>query len=193
MFDYIKGSIEEITPTQMVIECNGIGYAVLISLQTYDKIKSDKIVKLYIYHHIREDEETLFGFYDKDERTIFIQLISVSGIGPNSARMMLSSLTTDEVRNAILTSDVNKIKSVKGIGLKTAQKVIIELKSKIGKSDSSCTIPGTCDNQFRSEACTALVLLGFNKIAVEKVVDSILKKEQNLQLEIIIKKALKLL
>ena len=133
MYDYIKGRIEELNPTEAVIECCGIGYLMQISLNTYEKIRDAGDTRLYVYHHVREDEETLFGFFDKEERRIFILLISVSGIGPNTARMMLSSLTPDEVSTAVATGDVNRIKAVKGIGLKTAQKVIIELKDKISR------------------------------------------------------------
>ena len=194
MYDYIKGSIEELNPAEMVIECGGIGYKVAISLNSYEKFHSLKEAKVYVYHHVREDEETLYGFWDKNERRIFTLLISVSGIGPNTARMMLSSLSADEVSAAITTSDVNKIKGVKGIGLKTAQKVIIELKDKIAKgSGSEIDLSPAGANQFTKEATSALILLGFTKAAVEKAVSAIVTKEPGCSLEDIIKKALKVL
>ena len=194
MYDYIKGSIEELNPAEMVIECGGIGYKVAISLNSYEKFHSLKEAKVYVYHHVREDEETLYGFWDKNERRIFTLLISVSGIGPNTARMMLSSLSADEVSAAITTSDVNKIKGVKGIGLKTAQKVIIELKDKIAKgSGSEIDLSPAGANQFTKEATSALILLGFTKAAVEKAVSAIVAKDPGWSLEDIIKKALKVL
>lgn len=118
MYDYIKGDIVEITPTEVILECCGIGYSIMISLQTYDALKSSSEAKVYIYHHIREDEEQFYGFATKNERELFKLLISVSGVGVGSARMMLSSLTDEEIRNAILSEDVRTIKSIKGIGMK---------------------------------------------------------------------------
>lgn len=194
MYDYIKGRIEELNPTEAVIECCGIGYLMQISLNTYEKIRDAGDTRLYVYHHVREDEETLFGFFDKEERRIFILLISVSGIGPNTARMMLSSLTPDEVSTAVATGDVNRIKAVKGIGLKTAQKVIIELKDKISRgSGPALDLSSGSSGANTEEACSALVMLGFTKNAVEKAVASIVRKEPGLSLEDIIKKALKIL
>ena len=194
MYDYIKGRIEELNPTEAVIECCGIGYLMQISLNTYEKIREAGDNRRYGYHHVREDEETLYGFFDKEERRIFTLLISVSGIGPNTARMMLSSLTPDEVSAAVASGDVNRIKAVKGIGLKTAQKVIIELKDKIARGSGAAldlTSGGTGANT--QEACSALIMLGFTKNAVEKAVASIVRKEPGLSLEDIIKKALKIL
>ncbi len=197
MYDYISGSIVEITPTKMILDNQGIGYEILISLQSYTKFQKQKEGKAFIHHLFKEKEgeELLYGFFDRDEREIFQLLITVSGIGPNTARMMLSSLSTDEVRNALVSGDVNKIKSVKGIGLKTAQKAIIELKDKIIKGGPvSENIPlGKVVSTTRTEALSALVLLGFNKGNVEKVIDSILEKEPSSSLEELIKKGLKLL
>lgn len=193
MYDYIKGSIEELSPAEAVIECHGIGFKLQISLNTYDRLQGQKECRIYVYHHLREDEETLYGFFDKEERRIFVLLIGVSGIGPNTARMMLSSLTADEVSTAIATGDVNRIKGVKGIGLKTAQKVIIELKDKISKGGAELDLSGGSAANASSEACSALVMLGFTKNAVEKTVAAIVKKEPGLSLEDIIKKALKML
>lgn len=193
MYDYIKGTIEELSPAEMVVECSGIGYRIAISLNSYEKFKDCKETKVYIYHHIREEEEAFYGFYDKEERRIFSLLIGVSGIGPGTARMMLSSLTADEVCNAVSSADVNKIKGVKGIGLKTAQKLIIELKDKIARQGGSELDLGANDNNFAAEATAALINLGFAKGAVEKAVAAIIKKDGNLSLEEIIKKGLKLL
>lgn len=193
MYDYIKGTLEELSPAEAVVECHGIGFKLQISLNTYDRLQGQKEVRLYVHHHLREDEETLYGFCDKEERRIFALLIGVSGIGPNTARMMLSSLTADEVSTAIASGDVNRIKGVKGIGLKTAQKVIIELKDKISKGGADLDLSGGSSAANTSEACSALVMLGFTKNAVEKTVASIVKKEPSLSLEDIIKKALKML
>ena len=137
MIDYIKGQIIELTPTELILECGGIGYSILISLQTYEKMQLQTQTVAYIHHYIREDEELFYGFATKDERELFRLLIGVSGIGVSSARMMLSSLTSDEIRHAILAEDVNRIKSVKGIGLKSAQRLVLELKDKIVKGAGS--------------------------------------------------------
>lgn len=193
MYEYIKGTLEELSPAEAVVECHGIGFRLQISLNTYDRLQGQKDVRIYVYHHIREDEETLYGFCDKEERRIFTLLIGVSGIGPNTARMVLSSLTADEVSTAVISGDVNRIKGVKGIGLKTAQKVIIELKDKISKGGAELDLSGGSAGANTSEACSALVMLGFTKNAVEKTVASIVKKEPGLSLEDIIKKALKML
>lgn len=194
MIDYIKGSIAELTPTEVVIENGNIGYMALISLQTYSLLDRKTEAKLYIHHILREDEELYYGFASKDERELFRQLISVSGVGAATARMMLSSLTCDEIRNAIIGDDVNKIKSVKGIGLKSAQRVIIELKDKITKgagSDSGAIFVQS--SAVVDEASTALVMLGFTKQAVGKAVAAVLKKDPNATLESIIKQALQML
>ena len=194
MYDYIKGELIELTPTEIVLDCNGIGFKILISLQTYTNLKQGEKIKLYIHHHVREDLEQLFGFCDKDERFIFRNLIDVSGIGPNSARMMLSSLSTDEVRNAIIMGDLNKLKSVKGIGLKTAQRLLIELKDKIAKgssADISASLYPSSDNSRKEEAASALVLLGFTKANVEKVLDMLIREKPSYTLEELIKHSLK--
>ena len=164
MYDYIKGTLEELSPAEAVVECHGIGFKLQISLNTYDRLQGQKEVRLYVHHHLREDEETLYGFCDKEERRIFALLIGVSGIGPNTARMMLSSLTADEVSTAIASGDVNRIKGVKGIGLKTAQKVIIELKDKISKGGAELDLSGGSTAANSSEACSALIMLGFTKM-----------------------------
>lgn len=195
MYDYIKGELTEVTPTEVVLENNSIGYKILISLQTYSRLLGSKECKLYIYHHLREDIEQLYGFYDKEERWLFCNLIEVSGIGPNSARMMLSSLSSDEIRGAIISADVNKLKSIKGIGLKTAQRLLIELKDKMVKKSSSDDTAAsfilTPQNKVRDEAASALVLLGFTKSNVEKVLDALSRENPSFSLEELIKLSLK--
>ena len=193
MIDYIKGSIEELSPTEMTLENNGIGYKILISLQTYERLNGIKEAKVYIHHYLREDEELYYGFATKDERELYRLLIGVSGIGAATARMMLSSLSCDEIRNAIIAEDINKIKSIKGIGLKGAQRLILELKDKVvsgGGTDNSVLFNQTT-NSSTEEATTALVLLGFTKANVTKAVNAVLKEKPNASLEEIIKLALK--
>ena len=193
MIDYIKGSLEELNPTEAIVECSGIGYSLLISLQTYEGLNGKRDVKVYIHHYLREDEELYYGFSTKDERDLFRLLIGVSGIGASTAGMMLSSLSSDEIRNAIIAGDINKIKSIKGIGLKSAQRLILELKDKVvkgGGSDSSVLFT-SASNPAADEATTALVLLGFTKANVSKAVSAVLKEAPGASLEDIIKLALK--
>ena len=193
MIDYIKGKTVEITPTDMVLECYGIGYKILISLQSYEALHKQEDSTVYIHHYLREDEELYYGFASKDERELFRLLIGVSGIGAATARMMLSSLTSEEIRNAILAEDINKIKSIKGIGLKSAQRLILELKDKVSKGagadNSTLFVPAS--NPAVDEATTALVLLGFTKANVTKAVTAVLKEKPNAALEEIIKLSLK--
>ena len=193
MYDYIKGNISEISPTEVIVECCGIGYSIMISLQTYDILKDCSEAKIFIYHHIREDDEQFYGFATKDERELFKLLISVSGVGVASARMMLSSLSDEEIRNAIMGEDVAKIKSIKGIGLKTAQRLILDLKDKIikggGVDKANLTIPDSNNNI--DEATTALLNLGFTKANISKILPSILKSEPQASIETIIREALK--
>ena len=193
MIDYIKGQIIELTPTELILECGGIGYSILISLQTFEALQGKKEAVAYIHHYIREDEELFYGFATKDERELFRLLIGVSGIGVNSARMMLSSLTSDEIRNAILAEDINRIKSVKGIGLKSAQRLVLELKDKIvkGAGSDTGTIFKADTNALVDEATTALVMLGFSKASIGKVMPAILKDNPQARVEDIIKAALK--
>ena len=193
MIDYIKGQIVELTPTELILENAGIGYSILISLQTYEVFQLKTQAVAYIHHYIREDEELFYGFATKDERELFRLLIGVSGIGVASARMMLSTLTSEEIRQAILAEDVNKIKSVKGIGLKSAQRLVLELKDKIVKGEGSADTPlFKADNSgLVDEATTALVMLGFSKANIAKVMPAILKENPNAKVEDIIKAALK--
>ncbi len=193
MIDYIKGKIIELTPTDMVLECYGIGYKILISLQTYESLNGKGECIVYIHHYLREDEELYYGFASKDERELFRLLIGVSGVGAATARMMLSSLTTDEIRNAIIAEDLNRIKSIKGIGTKSAQRLILELKDKVVKGGGSetTTLFSTTSNPAVDEATTALVMLGFTKPNVNKAVTAVLKEKPSASLEEIIKLALK--
>lgn len=191
MIDYIKGSITQLTPTFLTIETGGIGYFVNVSLSSFSKLEGKHDFKLLIQEIIREDSHQLYGFADSEEREIFRLLISVSGVGANTARMMLSSLTSAEIETAIMGSDANVLKGVKGIGLKTAQRIIIDLKDKLGKHAASGEIFAFSDNTRREEALSALVMLGFAKSAVSKVLDKIVREEKNLTVEDMIKRALK--
>ncbi len=197
MYEYLTGRLEEITPTDAIVEACGVGYDLLISLSTFSKLQNaqGKNVKLYTTHLVREDDESLYGFADKGERAVFVQLISVSGVGPGSARMILSAMTADEVREAVLSNDVNKFKAVKGIGLKTAQRVILDLKDKIGKGGDEFTFEnqGSASSAVREEATGALTMLGFSKPAVEKTLDKLLKENPDYTLEELIKRALKMM
>lgn len=191
MIDYIKGDITKMTPTFLTMETGGIGYMINISITTFSKLEGKKEFKILIHEVIREDSHQLFGFADIEERDIFRLLISVTGVGANTARMMLSSLSPGEIEKAILGSDANLLKSVKGIGLKTAQRIIVDLKDKLGKHAGSDEIFAFADNTRRDEALSALVMLGFAKSTVSKVVDKIVRDEKNLTVEDIIKRALK--
>jgi holliday junction DNA helicase RuvA len=191
MIDYIKGTITRVTPTFISLETGGIGYFINISLTTFSKLEGKNEFKILVHEVIREDTHQLFGFADSVERDIFRLLISVTGVGANTARMMLSSLTPGEIEKAILGSDVNILKSVKGIGLKTAQRIIVDLKDKLGKQAGSGEIFSFSDNTNREEALSALVMLGFAKSAVSKILDKIVREEKNLTVEDMIKRALK--
>ncbi len=193
MIEYIKGSIAELSPASVVIECNGLGYFISISLNTYSAIQHLKSTKIYIYEAIREDAYALYGFADKQERELFSLLISVSGIGGNTARMILSAFTPNELCNVISTENVNMLKTVKGIGLKTAQRAILDLKDKIKTATFSDNKgEGISQNsEVQEEAVAALTMLGFNASASQKVVFSIIKEEPLSKVEQVIKLALK--
>lgn len=197
MIDYITGTIAELTPTRVVLDNHGIGYGIEISLQTYEALEGKSDGKVYIYHHLREREdiELFYGFATKDERELFLLIISVSGIGVNSARMMLSSMSSDELRDAILSEDVNKIKSVKGIGLKSAQRMILELKDKIVKGEGADneTLFKAASSDAIEEAVSALSMLGFSRPNINKAIQAITKDNPTAKVEDIIKAALKIL
>ena len=191
MIDYIKGSIAKITPACVVLETSGVGYFINISLTTFSELEKNNEAKILVHEVIREDAHQLFGFATDKEREIFRHLISVTGVGANTARMMLSSLSPAELEIAIISSDVNILKGIKGIGLKTAQRIIVDLKEKLGKSSEAAEIFISSDNTNREEALSALVMLGFAKSAVSKILDKIVREEKNLTVEAMIKKALK--
>lgn len=193
MIDYIKGKIIELTPTYTVVENSGIGYMIQISLQTFSALENRSDVTIYIHHYLREDDEQLYGFSSKDERELFRLVIGVSGIGVSTAQMMLSSMSSGEIRNAIISEDINRIKSIKGIGTKTAQRLILELKDKIvkGGGTGGSVIFSAGTNAVVEEATTALVLLGFTKTNVNKAITAVLKENPSANLETIIKMSLK--
>jgi len=191
MYEYIKGEIQHVTPTYVTIDNNGVGYFLNISLHTYAKLKEGVTQKLLIHEIIREDAYELFGFFDEQERFVFKSLITVLGVGANTARMMLSSLSPDEVIQAIANGDVRTLKAVKGIGEKSAQRIIIDLKDKIGKPSDSAIIFSAKDNTIRQEALSALVMLGFSKNMVDKVLDKVLAENPSYSVEQLVKMSLK--
>ena len=197
MIDYISGKIAELTPTRVVLDNSGIGYAIEISLQTYAALESQKEAKVYIYHHIQSssDVELFYGFSSKDERSIFELLISVSGVGVNTARVILSSLSADELREAILSENVAAIKSVKGIGLKTAQRMVLELKDRISKGEGGVSevLLVSDRNAVAEEAAAALQMLGFSKPNISKAIQKIVSSNPNIKVEELIKQALQML
>lgn len=197
MIDYISGKIAKLTPTRVVLDNSGIGYAIEISLQTYAALESQKEAKVYIYHHIQSssDVELFYGFSSKDERSIFELLISVSGVGVNTARVILSSFSADELREAILSENVAAIKSVKGIGLKTAQRMVLELKDKISKGEGGVSevLLVSDRNAVAEEAAAALQMLGFSKPNISKAIQKIVSSNPNIKVEELIKQALQML
>ena len=197
MIDYISGKIAELTPTRVVLDNSGIGYAIEISLQTYAALESQKEAKVYIYHHIQSssDVELFYGFSSKDERSIFELLISVSGVGVNTARVILSSFSADELREAILSENVAAIKSVKGIGLKTAQRMVLELKDKISKGEGGVSevLLVSDRNAVAEEAAAALQMLGVSKPNISKAIQKIVSSNPNVKVEELIKQALQML
>jgi Holliday junction DNA helicase RuvA len=193
MLDYIKGEITELTPALAIIETGGLGYAAHISLNTYSALGRQKTCKLFIYESIREDAHQLFGFAEKRERELFLLLISVSGIGANTARMILSSIAVYELEGIIASGNAGALKSVKGVGVKTAERIILDLKGKvkIGETTTPAQLPTL--NESAQEAVSALVMLGFNRQASQKVVTKICSEKPAASVEEIIKNALKLL
>jgi Holliday junction DNA helicase RuvA len=190
MITHIKGRLTEKTPTYVVIDCNGIGYKLNISLQTYSNIKEENC-SLFTHLSVKEDSHTLYGFSDEDERTLFRNLISVSGVGPSTAQVVLSTFTPKETCQYIISADVAALQSVKGIGGKTAQRIIIDLKDKLGKGITTTDIPLYQNNDLRSEALSALVALGFSKKVAEQKVDNILRESsEDISVEALVKSAL---
>ena len=193
MYDYLRGEIAEIAPTYAVIDCGGVGYYVNISLNTYTAIQNLREAKLFVYEAIREDAYTLFGFRDKQEREMFELLISVSGVGPNTARMILSSLTVDDLMSVIASGNSGMLKSVKGIGAKTAQRIIVDLKDKVAGVGGAAAVAAQGNCEAYDDAVAALIMLGFTRAAVQKTVGKLLREQPTLKVEEIIKMALKLL
>jgi len=191
MIHHIKGKLIEKNPTYVVIESNGLGYLIHISLNTFSKIAEETDLKLFTHLSIKEDAHTLFGFYDKTEREVFRLLISVSGVGPSTARTMLSSMSSEEIQKAIMSEDVASIQRVKGIGGKTAQRVIIDLKDKIAKSYSLDAITPTLNNTLKEETLSALEVLGFARKQAEKLIDKLTQENPDIKVESLIKLALK--
>ena len=191
MITQIKGRLVEKTPTYVVIDCNGVGYLLHISLNTFSSLPESEAITLYSHLSVKEDSHTLFGFINKTEREIFRLLISVSGVGPSIARTMLSSMTSEEIQQAIASENIPLIQSVKGIGAKTAQRVIIDLKDKILKTFDIDTISVVQSNTNKDEALSALEVLGFNRKQSDKVLNAILKEQADASVEVLIKKALK--
>ncbi|MGI6717645.1 MAG: Holliday junction branch migration protein RuvA [Bacteroidales bacterium] len=196
MFEYIYGKLIYANPAFAIVECNGIGYNIQISVNTYTFIKDLKEVKLFLHHIVREDAEFLYGFYDQKERLLFRHLITVSGIGAATARLMFSSLSVSELYTAIVNGDVNTLKTVKGIGIKTAQRVIVDLKDKLLKEDFDISENATVYNNLVNETLAALMALGFPKQTCERAIKKIIDKKTDtdiLSVEDLIKETLKIL
>ncbi len=192
MYEYIRGLVAELTPAYAVVETAGVGYYVNISLTSYSAMRQGEQTQVFIHQVVREDAHLLFGFVTKSERELFRLLISVNGVGPNTARLILSSLTPQDLNNAILSENLVKIKSVKGIGAKTAQRIIIDLKDKVNVSGEldAAEIFSASDNTIKKDALLTLTTLGFAKPAVEKVLDKVLKEKPEASLEMVIKLSL---
>ena len=192
MYDYINGRLVFKCPTYVVIDAGGVGYHINISLNTYSSLSANENCKLFTWLHVKEDAHTLYGFADEGERRLFLHLISVSGIGANTGRMILSSITPAEIQQAIIKGDVPLIQRIKGIGPKSAQRMVLELQDKLKKEGPDSLISVPVNHTVKEEALSALVMLGFAKIAAEKVIDQIVKKDdENLTVEKLIKIALK--
>lgn len=193
MYEYIQGTIAEAAPAYAVIDAGGVGYFINISLQTYSQIENLASAKLFVHYIVREDAQMLFGFATKKERELFRLLISVSGVGGNTARMILSTYSTSELQNIIATGNAVLLKNVKGLGLKTAQKIIVELSGKmLDLNDAGmAAVANTGSNEIYDEALAALVMLGFGKAASEKVLRQIMKAEPSITVEEAVREALK--
>ena len=190
MITQLKGRMIEKSPTEIVIDCNGVGYIVNISLNTFSKLSDSESISLYTHLQVKEDSHTLFGFFEKTERNLFRQLISVSGIGASTARTMLSSLTPGEIQSAIVSGNVSVIQSVKGIGLKTAQRVIIDLKDKVSLISENNQFIGNISNTNQDEALSALEVLGYNRKQTSKLIEMLVNNSPEMSVEELIKGAL---
>lgn len=190
MITYIKGRLIEKSPTKIIVESHGIGYEINISLNTYEQISDDENIKIFTHLQRKEDSDILFGFSSKSERSIFQQLISISGIGPSTARTILSSISPAEIQEAVWEEDVERIKSIKGIGLKTAQRLIIELKDKVELFDKKDIDLSSENLDIKKEALLALSVLGFNKSKSEKIVSKLYFENKDIELQELIKRSL---
>ena len=193
MYAFISGKVAELTPAYAVVDNHGVGYFINITVNTFTAIGEQEQVKLHTHLQVLEDAHNLFGFYTVKERDLFEMLITVSGVGCNTARLILSSLTVNELSTAIASEDIRTIQSVKGIGSKTAQRIIVDLKDKVKKTDFVEEIVGTVDNTIKNEALSALVTLGFSRNAADKALNRLLKQNPDTSVEILIREALKLL
>lgn len=194
MYSFISGTVVEKNPAYIVLDNQGIGYLINITLNTFTAIGGQERVKLFVHLAIREDAHLLYGFYTEQERALFLQLITVSGVGCNTARLILSSMTVKEAVDAIATSNIKMIQSVKGIGAKTAQRIIVDLHDKVGKMDVGVSENSPAGyNTLKDEALSALMVLGFSKTSIEKTLDKLLKEMANPSVEDLIKEALRLL
>ena len=193
MIEYIKGELAELTPTYAVIDCSGVGYLLNISLPAYTRLEGQRNAKLLIHESIREDAHVLYGFIDEQERSLFRLLIGVSGVGANTARMILSSIAAPELEFVIATGDVNKLKNVKGIGTKTAQRIIVDLKDKIKPIGNALIEQPTVVSDVFDEALAAMVMLGFPRQQVHKVLKKLFDADPTLKVENAIKKALSMM
>ena len=191
MITHIKGKLVEKNPSFVVIDCNGVGYFLRISLQTFSKLPNEEFCMLFTHLSIKDDAHTLFGFFDTDERELFRMLISVSGVGPNTAQMILSSLTPHEIQQAIVKEHVSVLQAVKGIGGKTAQRIILDLKDKITKLSMSANSSSISYNTIREEALSALTMLGFSKNTIEKYIDKELQENESVEVEELVKRVLR--
>ena len=195
MYEYISGLVADLAPTYAVIDASGVGYYINISLQTYSAIEGEKSARLYVHFVVREDAQVLYGFATKLERELFRHLISVSGVGGNTARMILSTYSTSELRNIIATENAVLLKNVKGLGLKTAQKIIVELSGKMlelgAERDMAPVVTGSQNNEVLDETLAALVMLGFQKGASEKIVKAILNESPSISVEEAVRQALR--
>tara|TARA_B100000214_G_C23957394_1_gene623552 strand:- start:465 stop:1046 length:582 start_codon:yes stop_codon:yes gene_type:complete len=191
MISFLKGKKNYIDPTRLILDVNGVGYDIYISLRTYSKIKNKSEIFIYTHLNVKEDSHTLYGFNSVNEKETFLSLLSINGVGPSTAVMILSSLSAIELKKAILDADTNKIKSVKGIGLKTAERIILELKDKISFEEIEDNISVIYDNTIKDEALSALSSLGISKNIVEKHINDVLDRNKDISLEDLIKEVLK--
>ena len=193
MYNYISGKLSEVNPAYAVVDCGGVGYQIEITLNTYSRIKELDTVKLLTHHVVREDAQQLYGFYSEDEREMFRRLIAISGVGTGTARMILSSMTVDELKQAVATQNAKAVRAVKGIGAKGAQRIILELQDKLDKLPAGVAATLFQSNKHLDEALSALTMLGFAKPAADKALQAVAKQSPDASVEELIKSALRML